>query len=83
MSNFRKKPKPVADMTWHDAITRIAGDPRRPRCPRHQPRPPLEAVMLVALWALSILAAIVLVGTDPETWRESDRVIDYAPEGQS
>lgn len=63
--------KPVADMTWHDAITRIAGDPRRPRCPRHQPRPPLEAVMLVALWALSILAAIVLVGTDPEKGADS------------
>lgn len=44
---------------------------RPPRRPRHQPRPPLEAVMLVALWALSILAAIVLVGTDPEKGADS------------
>ena len=31
--------------------------------------------MLVALWAL---AAVVIVGTDPETWRAADRMIDDA-----
>ncbi len=34
--------------------------------------------MLVALWALSIVAAVVIVGTDPETWRAADRMIDDA-----
>ena len=42
------------------------------------PVPPLEAMMLVALWALSIVAAVVIVGTDPETWRAADRMIDDA-----
>ena len=37
-----------------------------PRRPHRQPRPPLEAMMLIALWALSIVAAVVIVGTDPE-----------------
>ena len=48
---------------------------RPPRRPHRQPRPPLEAMMLVALWAL---AAVVIVGTDPETWRAADRMIDDA-----
>ncbi len=39
--------------------------------------------MLVALWALSIVAAVVIVGTDPETWRATDRMIDDAPRGES
>ncbi len=56
--------KPVADMTWHDAITRIAGDPRPPRRPHRQPRPHLEAVMLVALFVASVFLAIFLTGTD-------------------
>ena len=51
---------------------------RPPRRPHRQPRPPLEAMMLVALWALSIVAAVVIVGTDPETWRAADRMIDDA-----
>ena len=39
--------------------------------------------MLVALWALSIVAAVVIVGTDPETWRAADRMIDDAPRADS
>lgn len=39
--------------------------------------------MLVALWALSIVAAVVIVGTDPETWRDADRMIDDAPRAES
>ena len=34
--------------------------------------------MLVALWALSIVDAVVIVGADPETWRAADRMIDDA-----
>ncbi len=47
------------------------------------------AAALTSLGTVAIILGItacltaLIVGTDPETWRATDRVVDYAPEGQS
>lgn len=41
------------------------------------------AAALTSLGTVAIILTVLIVGTDPETWRAADRMIDDAPGADS